>query len=574
MRPRLTLQIWDAIRDETIYSCPSLLSSFYVISYADLKKYRFTYHFAYPVLHSDPSWTLVPGASPEKLSPAATTLLVDTYRTWRYTVDSRQHGFFLLKRVPLEPKKGKGKAKATRSDHGPGFSDEEELDFTFVVGSIASFKSGFFDGIKKEDRFVAFVDPSTYPSSPAWMLRNYLVLMRQAWELTEVQVLCYRDIHSRRERPTSIILRMQTTPGPVLKQLPKLTGWERYNNKLTHRVADLGSIMDPLRLADQSVDLNLKLIKWRIAPSLDLDVIKQTSCLLLGAGTLGSNVARYLMGWGVRKITFVDNSTVSFSNPVRQSLFRYKDSLNGGVKKALRAAEALEEIYPGVVTRGELLSVPMVGHAILDEAKTKEEFDKLRDLIYEHDVVFLLFDSRESRWLPTLMAKAAGKLVLNAALGFESFVVMRQGLKPNEEGDVELGCYFCNDVFAPGNVSSFLPPCPSLTTRSRSRTPRWTSSAPSPARASRPSRPPCSSSCWLASCSTRARAARPLRPWGRLRARPEAATRRTRPARKRATLCTRWGWCRTSCAASCRASTRCTWSDSRTRSAARAATPW
>lgn len=49
------------------------------------------------------------------------------------------------------------------------------------------------------------------------------------------------------------------------------------------------------RLADQAVDLNLKLIKWRIAPELDLEKIKSTSCLLLGAGTLGSYVARNLM---------------------------------------------------------------------------------------------------------------------------------------------------------------------------------------------------------------------------------------------------------------------------------------
>ena len=49
------------------------------------------------------------------------------------------------------------------------------------------------------------------------------------------------------------------------------------------------------RLADQAVDLNLKLIKWRIAPGLELDKIKDTKCLLLGAGTLGSYVARNLM---------------------------------------------------------------------------------------------------------------------------------------------------------------------------------------------------------------------------------------------------------------------------------------
>lgn len=49
------------------------------------------------------------------------------------------------------------------------------------------------------------------------------------------------------------------------------------------------------RLADQAVDLNLKLIKWRISPGLDLDIVKRTKCLLLGAGTLGSYVARNLL---------------------------------------------------------------------------------------------------------------------------------------------------------------------------------------------------------------------------------------------------------------------------------------
>lgn len=106
-------------------------------------------------------------------------------------------------------------------------------------------------------------------------------------------------------------------------------------------------------------------------PSLDLEKVKETKVLLLGAGTLGCYVARTLLvsfllfsntlvnqyadaerlrqAWGVRKITLVDSSTVSFSNPVRQPLFDFADSLEGGKPKAQAAAASLKRIYPGVV---------------------------------------------------------------------------------------------------------------------------------------------------------------------------------------------------------------------------------
>ena len=57
-----------------------------------------------------------------------------------------------------------------------------------------------------------------------------------------------------------------------------------------------------------------------------------------------------LKGWGVKNITFVDNSKVSYSNPVRQTLFQFKDCLNGGKQKAAAAADSLKEIFPGVVS--------------------------------------------------------------------------------------------------------------------------------------------------------------------------------------------------------------------------------
>lgn len=205
------------------------------------------------------------------------------------------------------------------------------------------------------------------------------------------------------------------------------------------------------------MDLNNKLMKWRIAPNLDLDKLKNTKCLLLGAGTLGSYVSRILQGWGVRKITFIDNGTVSYSNPVRQPLFTHKDCIGGQTYKATRAAAALKEINPNVDAQGYVMSVPMAGHPIRDEAKTKADFEQLQKLFQAHDAIFLLMDTRESRWLPTVMGKATGKIVLNAALGFDTYVVMRHGVKPingaSKEAE-ELGCYFCNDVVAPADVSA------------------------------------------------------------------------------------------------------------------------
>ena len=471
-------QLWDSILDGSIYSCPSLLSSFHAVFFADLKKYRFTYHFAFPALHSDPPWKIddTTDELANKLSDSESSFLFDAVHTWRYSVDAREQGFFLAKRVkfPLgteDPDAGVellNIAADTKDQRPqtPKTPTAEDLGFQWVVGPLSSFEDGFFkDTVAEENQFVCFMDPSTYAKNPGWMLRNLLVLVRQRWRLNKVQILCYRDTWQRREQANSLILHLQSplTMPSISEFMPKVTGWERNDsNKVNSRMVDLGEYMDPHRLADQSVDLNLKLMKWRIAPNLDLDVIKNAKCLLLGAGTLGSYVSRNLLGWGVRKITFVDNGKVSFSNPVRQPLFNFKDCIGGGANKATRAAEALQEIYPGVDAQGLIMSVPMAGHPIIDEQKVKGEFETLQKLVDEHDVIFLLMDTRESRWLPTLMGKATGKIVMNAALGFDTYVVMRHGAKPSEaekdqaQDQESLGCYFCNDVVAPADVSSLL----------------------------------------------------------------------------------------------------------------------
>ncbi|KAK0638776.1 E1-like activating enzyme [Cercophora newfieldiana] len=428
-------QIWDAIQDGTIYSIPSLLSSFNILSYADLKRYKFLYWFAFPALHSDPSWKRTGPVG--RMNSKESTALVEEVGTWRYAVDNREHGFFLAKKVRTEDAK---------SSFDESF---DEIGYRWVVGSLRDFETGFFKNIPAEDQFIAFVDPSNYSENPSWPLRNLLVLIRHRYRLRETQILCYRDTQPRRHEARSIILpvAMDQVENMDITGTPKITGWERnHRGELKPRTANLAEYMDPTHLADQAVDLNLKLMKWRLSPNLNLDAIKNTKCLLLGAGTLGSYVSRNLMGWGVRKITFVDYGNVSFSNPVRQPLFEFADCLDGGKLKAVQAAEALKAIYPGVEAEGHAISVPMLGHPVVDERKTEADFLKLKELVNSHDAIFLLMDSRESRWLPTVMGKAGNKIVMNAALGFDTYVVMRHGAPPKDGSEDTLGCYFCNDV--------------------------------------------------------------------------------------------------------------------------------
>ncbi|KAK9596018.1 Autophagy protein 7, variant 2 [Aspergillus fumigatus] len=446
--------ILDAIEDGSIYLCPSKLSYFMILSFADLKKYKFHYWFAFPALHSTPSWTPVPyseeivgdtpvepiNRSPFKaLSTLESSTLVEAVQTWSRSVEACQRGFFLARKYPkLDGRPEHDSKEMTKIADGTLVaSSQQSAGHNWEIASLASYESGFFDGVPFEDSFICFADPSNYDDAPGWMLRNLLFLIKQRWGLRRAQILRYRD--TRCENGRSMVVTMEckgqlvSRPGSfpeTVSGAPKVTGWERNSaGKLSGRLVDLTD------------------------PDLDLEKIKRTRCLLLGAGTLGSYVARNLMAWGVTKITFVDNGNVSFSNPVRQSLFNFKDCLEGGARKATRAAQALSEIYPGVETTGHVLSVPMAGHPITDTEKTRKEFGILKALVDDHDVIFLLMDTRESRWLPTVIGKAAGKIVINAALGFDSFVVMRHGVRNDADPTSELGCYFCNDVVAPMNVS-------------------------------------------------------------------------------------------------------------------------
>lgn len=145
-----------------------------------------------------------------------------------------------------------------------------------------------------------FPDPSAHAQHVGWPLRNILayILHNHTALSTPITVIAWRDEHlpTSPQQPLKSIYLALTTPSPQIKATPDAVGWEKNaNGRLGPRLADLAPMMDPKRLADQAVDLNLKLMRWRILPELELERVSGLKCLLLGAGTLGCYVGRTLM---------------------------------------------------------------------------------------------------------------------------------------------------------------------------------------------------------------------------------------------------------------------------------------
>ncbi|GBF90994.1 ubiquitin-like modifier-activating enzyme [Raphidocelis subcapitata] len=465
-------RIWADIRSGAAEADPSLLSRFFVLAFGDLKRYDFTYWFAFPALKPPAPFTQLactplsewaPGGAAERIAAAADA--------WR----------------GLSP--GAAAAAAAGSLPPPPFcllsvaaagGEARALPLAeWEAGGGAAAAGAGPDGAAGAGPrlLVCMSDPSHLASVPGWPLRNLLLLAAARWRARRLSVLCVRDARGRCDAARSFVVDVNLpelpdgwgdAAGDAAAGAPDAVGWEtNVVGRLAPRRVDLSNLMSPAALAEQAVDLNLRLMRWRAAPSLDIAALASARCLLLGAGTLGCAVARTLLAWGVRGVTFVDCGRVAFSNPVRQSLFVFNDCLGGGLPKAPAAAEALRAVFPSVSSKGVTMRIPMPGHPpenAAAAAAAEADVRALDELISDHDAVFLLTDSRESRWLPTMLAAARRKVAITAALGFDGFVVMRHGAPP--AGDAagpsagadaavpagrRLGCYFCNDVVAPAN---------------------------------------------------------------------------------------------------------------------------
>lgn len=471
LRDHFSRQFWSATDDDA--EVVKSLSSVLLITWADLKHHKVFYWFGFPVLAPINSIRIQTQVDVSERFAAPLAAAVDSMRRQNLAMGVELSPYFIFRKskltscVPLS-------REAYNSMKQQGLDDQGNDD----------------------DIIFAFFDPLGQSGDEimmGWPLRNLICYICNHLHLEEktVSILSYRPKVLRRiavttsesssstseedavfvERPTGSGDKclMLTVKVPLADDYDahmhwKVVGWElNARGKPGPRSVNLKPLLDPQHLATQAADLNLKLMKWRMIPNLNVDRLQSTKVLLIGAGTLGCNVARVLLGWGIRYFTIVDNGRVSYSNPVRQSLFTLEDCHadgGSGRPKAVAAADALHTIAADVQSQGISLSVPMPGHPDSEES-IRQAVERLDQLVKETDVVFLLTDTRESRWLPTVMAAAHNKMIINAALGLDSWLVMRHGGGfGNEQSDSEAatkaaatrhGCYFCSDVVAPEN---------------------------------------------------------------------------------------------------------------------------
>jgi len=126
--------------------------------------------------------------------------------------------------------------------------------------------------------------------------------------------------------------------------------------------------------------------------------LQKARVLVVGAGGLGSPVLLYLAAAGVGTIGIVDSDTVDLSNLQRQILYTTKDI---GLPKAVRAAEKLAELNPGVT---------------LNPYRLRLEADNVDEILSGYDLAVDCCDNYPTRYLLSDATLRAGKPMVYGAV--------------------------------------------------------------------------------------------------------------------------------------------------------------
>ncbi|KDN42004.1 hypothetical protein RSAG8_07049, partial [Rhizoctonia solani AG-8 WAC10335] len=243
-------ELWAAMHSEAALTDLSYLNKFLVLTFADLKKYKFYYWFAFPAFVAKPAWEIDSSgwlSAEEQLGRENLLSLYNSFST--LSKDKPSHPPYFIAR--LSAKSG------------------------YEVSTLSEWDS-FFKGVPEDQRILGFVDPSANPQSPGWPLRNLLTLVNIRFGIEgPLKVLAWRDTevtspnHSWHSRLGLVSIPGSQASGTEAR--PVAVGWEKNTQgKLAPRLADLAPMMDPTRFPglQASTTLTKHLGRWGVRVNL------------------------------------------------------------------------------------------------------------------------------------------------------------------------------------------------------------------------------------------------------------------------------------------------------------------
>ena len=141
-------------------------------------------------------------------------------------------------------------------------------------------------------------------------------------------------------------------------------------------------------------DASLKLIDW-----FDLERVRASKILVVGAGAIGNEVLKNLALLGIGHIFIIDRDTIEMSNLSRSVLYRAADN---GKDKAKVAARAIRELNPNINTTHQTADVTL---------------DVGLGLLRRMDVIIGCLDNNQARLYMNRACWKVGKPWIDAGIG-------------------------------------------------------------------------------------------------------------------------------------------------------------
>lgn len=220
---------------------PSLLNRFLLLSYGDLKKYRFHYLFGFPALNF-----------PEPLKATDNVPL--------FTMFNEEQRKQLQE--SYEELRGYSDDSTNRTD-----------EFAFLIirngDNITTLKLCEWEkAIDNSDEIlIGMSDPSGVDGHAGWPTRNLCILIAvQMKSLLERNNNTIRIAFLRQWRKefdeSSFVSTIPISPSSLDSKVPHSVGWEKDSKQKTRpKYIELSSTMDPEQLAASQTSLNLQLMK-------------------------------------------------------------------------------------------------------------------------------------------------------------------------------------------------------------------------------------------------------------------------------------------------------------------------